>query len=61
MTALISAARAVLECWDSPRWRWGSTPTADVMNAMRDALDAAEAQPAAPAGWVPVTERMPKS
>ena len=40
MTDLRAAAQAVLDCWDSPRWRWGTTPTADLMNDLRAALEA---------------------
>lgn len=46
MSAIEQAARAVLARWDSPQWDWNAEgPTADLMHALRAALDAGQAQP----------------
>lgn len=48
MSALEQAARAVLARWDSPQWDWNAEgPTADLMHALRAALDAGQVQPVA--------------
>ena len=36
--ALREAAQAVLARWDSPHWKWGEGPTADLMADLRAAL-----------------------
>ena len=43
---LVNAAQAVLDRWDSPRWEWATNgPTGNLMQALREAIDAAIAQP----------------
>lgn len=38
MSDLRTAAQAVLDRWDSPRWEWHQGPTADLMADLRAAL-----------------------
>lgn len=48
MTTLREAAKAVLDCWDSPKWGWApSSPTANLMAVLRAALE----KQAEPVAW----------
>ena len=50
MSDLRKAAEAVLERWDSPAWEWIKRgPTAELMAALRAALDAPRPEPVA---WI---------
>ena len=52
MTTLRQAAQAVLERWNSPSWQWSEkSPTADLMAALRTALEQPEQRP-----WVGLTD-----
>jgi hypothetical protein len=42
MTTLREAAQAVLDRWDSPKWEWHQGPTAELMYALRAALEQPE-------------------
>ena len=51
---LRQAAQAVLDRWDSPAWEWVMHgPTADLMAALRTALEQSEQEPW---GWVGLTD-----
>lgn len=51
MTTLREAAKAVLDCWDSPKWGWApSSPTADLMAVLRAALEQSDM-------GIPITEK----
>jgi hypothetical protein len=48
MTDLRQAAKAVVDRWDSPKWEWSQQgPTADLMAALRTALEQPSQEPVA--------------